>query len=131
MKPTPESVTYHRFNWQGFLVVFVSALAIGAIAHEMVHLLTIENPVSVSIYFGRSDAILGTCCLLPGEEPFELLAYFIQLVIMIAWFFLNMEFWLNQTKETAHPFIPRDEKEFATRFKNTKTTQKSPLRKSF
>lgn len=77
------------FSFKGFLNVGFSAMVVGGILHEFVHMLLIRHPTQFQVHFGDPVAIFSTCCLAPGELPLEELAYGVQLIVMILWIYVN------------------------------------------
>jgi hypothetical protein len=78
-----------KFSFAAFLNVAFAGLLVSGIAHELVHVLLISHPVQLRVHFGDSKAIFSTCCLSPGEAPFEGIAYAIQFMILILWVFFS------------------------------------------
>ena len=65
MKGKAEIVVYNRINPLALFSILVAAIAIGAVAHELVHVALISNPTTISIHLGDPDILLSTCCLKP------------------------------------------------------------------
>ncbi len=78
-----------KFSFAAFLNVSFAALLVSGIAHELVHTLLISHPVQMRVHFGDSNAIFSTCCLSPGEAPYEGVAYAIQFMVLILWLFFS------------------------------------------
>ncbi len=84
-----------RFSFWGFINVAAAAMLISGLAHELTHVLLITHPTQLRVHFGDSNAIFSTCCLLPGENPYEMVAYGIQFLVMIVWLFFNRRTFYN------------------------------------
>lgn len=84
-----------KFSYRTFINVSLAALLISGLAHELVHALLINHPVQLRFHFGDSNAILSTCCLSPGEQPYEAVAYGIQFLVLVAWMVLNRHTFYN------------------------------------
>lgn len=78
-----------RFSYRTFINVALAGLLFSGLVHEFVHILLINHPVQLRFHFGDSNAILSTCCLAPGEQPYEGIAYGIQFLALFAWLFFN------------------------------------------
>ncbi|MBM3281724.1 MAG: hypothetical protein FJY86_00045 [Candidatus Diapherotrites archaeon] len=84
-----------KFSFAAFLNVCFAALLISGLAHEFVHILLINHPVQMRFHFGDSNAIFSTCCLSPGEAPYEEVAYAIQFMVLILWIFFSRHTFYN------------------------------------
>lgn len=84
-----------RFSYRTFINVALAALLVSGLVHEFVHILLINHPVQLRFHFGDSNAILSTCCLAPGEQPYEGIAYGIQFLALLAWLFFNRHTFYN------------------------------------
>lgn len=93
-----EIVVYNRINPVALFSVIIAGIALGAIAHELVHVLLISNPTAVTLHIGDPEVLLSVCCLKPGEEAFENIAFLVQFAVMLVWIFLNNETWLHEVR---------------------------------
>ena len=84
-----------RFSYRTFINVSLAGLLFSGLVHEFVHILLINHPVQLRFHFGDSNAILSTCCLAPGEQPYEGIAYGIQFLALFAWLFFNRRTFYN------------------------------------
>ncbi len=84
-----------RFSFFTFVNVSLAGVLVSGLAHEFVHILLINHPVQLRFHFGDSRAVFSTCCLSPGEAPYEGIAYGIQFLVLIAWMFLNRRTFYN------------------------------------
>lgn len=84
-----------KFSFSTFVNVSFAGVLVSGLAHEFVHILLINHPVQLRFHFGDSRAIFSTCCLSPGEIPYEGIAYGIQFLILVAWLFLNRHTFYN------------------------------------
>jgi len=91
-----EKLFYERIEPLALFSVLMCGIALGVIAHEMVHLLLMSYPQSVSIHFGDPKILFSSCCLAPGEKAYEYLALGIQLIVTLAWTILNMNLWITK-----------------------------------
>ncbi|MEK6902647.1 MAG: hypothetical protein AABX02_03625 [archaeon] len=78
-----------RFSFAGFLNVGFAGIVMGGIVHELVHMILLRHPTQFQVHFGDPVAIFSTCCLAAGELPQEEIAYGIQFVVMVLWFYFN------------------------------------------
>lgn len=88
----------NSFSFMAFINVGFAAIVIGGIIHEIVHMILLRHPTQFQVHFGDPVAIFSTCCLAPGELPQEEIAYGIQLLVMILWFFFNRGLIFRPTK---------------------------------
>lgn len=84
-----------KFSFATFINVAFAALLISGLAHEFAHIVLINHPVQLRFHFGDSNAIFSTCCLSPGEAPYEGIAYAIQFFVLILWLFFNRHTFYN------------------------------------
>ncbi len=84
-----------KFSFFTFINVSLAGVLVSGLAHEFVHILLINHPVQLRFHFGDARAIFSTCCLSPGEVPYEGIAYGIQFLILVAWMFLNRHTFYN------------------------------------
>ncbi|MEK6821080.1 MAG: hypothetical protein AABY11_01625, partial [archaeon] len=62
------------FNAGLFICVMFSAILLGGIIHELVHVALIQHPTQLRVHFGDAAAVFSTCCLAPGEYAYEEIA---------------------------------------------------------
>lgn len=74
-----------------FVVLIISSFTVGIVIHEGFHIVTMENPTSLSLRF--SPLKLTVCCLEENEIANETQAYFIQLTVMLLWIFIGSAAW--------------------------------------
>ncbi|HIH21683.1 MAG: hypothetical protein J4478_03870 [Candidatus Diapherotrites archaeon] len=98
-----EIVVYDRVNPIALFSIIIAGIALGAIAHEIVHVLLLSNPSSITFHIGDPQIIFSTCCLKPGEEAFESIALLVQFAVMLVWVFLNKETWLHEVRHVLKP----------------------------
>ncbi len=84
-----------KFSYRTFINVSLAGLLISGLAHEFVHVLLINHPVQLRFHFGDAKAIFSTCCLAPGEQPYEGIAYSVQFLVLVAWMLFNRHTFYN------------------------------------
>ena len=80
---------YARIKPLALFNVLFSALVVGLIAHELVHILLIPNPTSITFHFADPEKLVSICCIKAGEHAFEELAYAVQFAVSLLWIFAN------------------------------------------
>ncbi|MDP2666447.1 MAG: hypothetical protein Q8P05_03035 [Candidatus Diapherotrites archaeon] len=93
------------FALRGFIAVALSGILVGGIGHEIVHLILLRHPTQFRVHFGDPTAILSTCCLLPGELPYEEIAYLIQFIITMAWIWYFRHLFITSHTHSHSPII--------------------------
>lgn len=83
------------FSYFTFVNVSLAGVLLSGLAHEFVHILLINHPVQLRVHFGDAKAVFSTCCLSPGETPYEGVAYAIQFLVLVAWIVLNRRTFYN------------------------------------
>lgn len=77
-----------RFSFLAFVNVAVAAILIGGVIHELVHIILLQHPAQFRVHFGDVKAVFSTCCLAPGERPYEEIAYAVQFFVGLIWIFM-------------------------------------------
>ena len=73
-----------------FVTLFLASMLAGILAHEGFHIITMDNPHSITIHFGSIAGKLVTiCCLTENESSNEPIAYLIQSITVIIYFSLG------------------------------------------
>jgi len=98
MREKVELVAYHRVNVVALFSVLLAGIILGALAHELVHVLLIPKATTVTWHIGDPEVVLSTCCLAPGEDALEWLAFLVQFAVLVAWVLLNGEVWLHEVR---------------------------------
>ncbi len=93
-----EDVIYDRPNPVALFSVLLAGLALGIVAHELLHVLVISNPTTISLHLGDPNVLFSVCCLQEGEDAFEAAGLFLQFAVMIVWVVLNKEEWLHTVR---------------------------------
>jgi hypothetical protein len=83
------------FSYFTFVNVSLAGVLMSGLAHEFVHVLLINHPVQLRVHFGDAKAVFSTCCLSPGESPYEGVAYVIQFLVLVVWIALNRHTFYN------------------------------------
>ena len=98
MKHSESQVVYERVRPLALFSVIIAGIALGALAHELVHVLLIPYATSITFHIGDPQVLFSTCCLKPGDYAFEELAFLAQFAVLVAWVFLNKDVWLEKVK---------------------------------
>lgn len=83
--------TQLRFRWTVFLNVFLASIVLGGLAHELIHLIFIPYTAQLTINLSNPSELLSVCCFQQGEEVYESVAVFVQVLAMLVWILLNLK----------------------------------------
>lgn len=72
-----------KYIYSTITLVF-GAVFVGAIAHELFHVIAIQNASAITFRWG-SPKLISVCCLSEQESAMENVAYFIQALVTLAW----------------------------------------------
>ncbi|MFH0714762.1 MAG: hypothetical protein V1847_03135 [Candidatus Diapherotrites archaeon] len=120
MSKSDQIIIYHRIDPLALFSILLAGIALGVIAHEIMHVLLISNPSTISLHLGDPEVLFSVCCLSEGENAFEHLALFLQFAVMVVWVFLNKNVWLYEVHQKIFFPTPKSEKIFAKRLKKLK-----------
>lgn len=84
--------TCSNVNCSAFLNIFLAALLVGAIVHEVVNLLLFGHPTRICLHLGELPTVVSICCL--SEEEMknvwlssEVFPLVIQFLVVFLWVF--------------------------------------------
>ena len=83
----------------GFITLILAAFLAGILAHEAFHVIAMDDPHSITIHFGSiAGKLVSICCLTENESSNEPIAYFIQSIVLVAYFLFGLRILMEAFK---------------------------------